>query len=1062
MGSMAEPNMHLLRQSLEETLSPFAETRKSAETYLKAFSTQPNYVLLLLQVLENASEKQEVRLAAALLFKNFIKHNWDPEKQKCVSLHEKTLVKQHLVDLMCRMPEALQKQLIEALTTIGEYDFPAQWTDLLTQLVHKLEMEEYWQVRNGVLMTANTIFKRFRNVFKSDELFLELKHCLEVFQAPLLALFKETGVALRAPGANPVQQAQMLAALRHMCRIFYSLNWQDLPEYFEDHLSEWMNEFLSYFQYQNPALVAPDNEEEPDLIDFLLVAIVENINLYAEKYDEEFKPFLQQFTEVIWNLLANRITLSPKHDDLAAKCMKFLTSVASRTFHRALFESPQVLTELCGIVVTNLQLRASDEELFEDNPMDYIRRDIEGSDGDSRRSAARELVRGLLGNFNEEVTQICMRTIQTQLQQYKSDPVSQWTMKDVSINLVIAISATKQSRLRGVSEVNPRVPLMDFFMTEVLPELSSRNRASLILMADAIKFVSTFRSQLPVEVMEQLFPLLMNCMDPSQFVVHTYAAACLERLLTVKDPSGSLRFSKERLRPYLGKLLDHVFHILCQPNYPENDYLMKVIMRVLNVAKEAILPLTDMTVEKLTSLLNRICANPSNPSFSHYLFESLSVLILNVCKTNPAATERFEELLFPPFQKVLTNDVEALSPYVYQVLAQMLELRPSGVSDAYKSMFPVLLNPALWERVSNVPAVVKLIEAYMRKAPTDVASSVQGILGVFQKLISSRSTEAHAFSLLRGLFAFMPRESYASFLNEIVKILMIRLQTRLAGRNASGYTKDLIYTVSVLIGKLEPSTFLGTLEALQPGMSTMFLKSVWFSCEARGRSVAERKACVVGLTRLMCETELGVADLDLWTDMVVAAVKVLEITGDSGAVVQDEDESLLELEQTGYEAGYAKLFFASVGPLDHLHEYPEAKRYLVESIAKLSAAKPGVHLAYAQTKVPTPAILTALQSYFAQYNINALVGLGRGNCPIEWRQTHVLGLQACITAFSMQALKVRLIDIPRNVLAIKARGIKVLESCILLSHTIFQILQILKNNPLAANFLGHLSFCLVE
>ncbi|TDH64918.1 uncharacterized protein CCR75_000629 [Bremia lactucae] len=968
---MAEPNMLLLRQSLEGTLSPFAETRKSAEAYLKTLSAQSNYVLLLLQVLESANEKQEVRLAAALLFKNYIKHNWDPEKEGCVSLNEKNLVKQHLVDLMCRMPETLQKQLIEALTTIGEYDFPAQWTDLLAQLVQKLQTEPDWQVRIGVLMTANTIFKRFRNAFKSDELFRELKHCLEMFQEPLLVCFKDTGAALRAPSASHVQQMQMMTALRYMSRIFYSLNWQDLPEYFEDHLSEWMGEFLSYMSYESNALVKTDDddEEEPSLMDRLLVAIVENINLYAEKYDEEFKPFLQKFIEVIWHLLAHRITLYPKHDDFAAKCMKFLTSVASRSFHRTLFESPQVLTELCGIVVMNLQLRSSDEELFEDNPMDYIRRDIEGSDGDSRRSAARDLVRGLLGNFNEAVTQICMNTVHTHLQQYKADSARNWAMKDVSMNLIIAISAVKQSRLRGVSEVNTRVPLMDFFMNEVLPELATPNQASLILKADAIKFVSTFRSQLPVEVMDQLFPLLMNCMDPSHFVVHTYAAACFERLLTVKDPSGSLRFNKERLAPYLAKLLDRVFCILEQANYPENDYLMKVIMRVMNVAKEDILPLTDMVVNKLTNILTRICANPSNPSFSHYLFESLSVLILNVCKTNPAATERFEALLFPPFQKVLTNDVEALSPYVYQVLAQMLELRPHGVSDAYKSMFPVLLNPALWERISNVPAIVKLIEAYMHQAPNDVAPSVPGILGVFQKLISSRITEGNAFSLLRGLVAFMPQEAYAPFLNEIIKILMLRLQTRMAGRNSVGYVKELIYTMSVIIGKLGPNTVLASLESLQKGMASMFLRSVWLPCNARGRKRAEQKACIIGLTRLMCETELCLADLELWIELLIRAIQVLEEGGESTSAIKDEDESLLELEETGYEAGYAKLFFASVVSLDHLQEYPVPTRYLVESIAKLSASRPGVHLAYAQTKISTPATLVALQSYFAQHNV---------------------------------------------------------------------------------------------
>lgn len=117
-------------------------------------------------------------------------------------------------------------------------------------------------------------------------------------QEPLLHLYKETGVELRAPGAQPAQQAQMLVALRLMSRIFYSLNWLDLPEFFEDHMPEWMAQFLAYFAYDNPALVDADNEDAPDPIDLLLVAIVENVNLYADKYDEEFKPYLQKYIEV--------------------------------------------------------------------------------------------------------------------------------------------------------------------------------------------------------------------------------------------------------------------------------------------------------------------------------------------------------------------------------------------------------------------------------------------------------------------------------------------------------------------------------------------------------------------------------------------------------------------------------------------------------------------------------------------------------------------------------------------------------------------------------------------
>lgn len=105
----------------------------------------------------------------------------------------------------------------------------------------------------------------------------------------------------------------------------------------------------------------------------------------------------------------------------------------------------------------------------------------------------------------------------------------------------------------------------------------------------------------------------------------------------------------------------------------------------------------------------------------------------------------------------------------------------------------------------------------MRKATTEIAQSVQGILGVFQKLISARSSEIFAFSLLRALIGNMPYSTYSNYFNEILKILMIRLQTRISGRGSTVFVKDLIYTLSIFISKQGPSVLIDALESLQQG-----------------------------------------------------------------------------------------------------------------------------------------------------------------------------------------------------------------------------------------------------
>lgn len=49
-----------------------------------------------------------------------------------------------------------------------------------------------------------------------------------------------------------------------------------------------------------------------------------------------------------------------------------------------------------------------------------------------------------------------------------------------------------------------------------------------------------------------------------------------------------------------------------------------------------------------------------------------------MCKASPSpdTVNKFEGLLFPPFQAVLSKEVAEFLPYVFQILALLLDLRP--------------------------------------------------------------------------------------------------------------------------------------------------------------------------------------------------------------------------------------------------------------------------------------------------------------------------------------------------------------------------------------------------
>jgi exportin-2 (importin alpha re-exporter) len=69
-----------------------------------------------------------------------------------------------------------------------------------------------------------------------------------------------------------------------------------------------------------------------------------------------------------------------------------------------------------------------------------------------------------------------------------------------------------------------------------------------------------------------------------------------------------------------------------------------------------------------------------------------------------------------------------------------------------------LLTPTLWEARGNVPALVRLLRAFMERGAAEIVRDgrVAGLLGVFQHLIKSKANDVFGFELLESLIEFIP------------------------------------------------------------------------------------------------------------------------------------------------------------------------------------------------------------------------------------------------------------------------------------------------------------------
>lgn len=511
--------------------------------------------------------------------------------------------------------------------------------------------------------------------------------------------------------------------------------------------------------------------------------------------------------------------------------------------------------------------------------------------------------------------------------------------------------AVKAESNHGVSGVNDKVNIMEFFTSHILAELQETNHASRpMVKATAIKFASTFRNQFTKEHIAALMPLLIAHLSSPSVVVHTYSAAAIEKFLVCKDQGGTgkmVKFTGMDLQPFLEPLFTGLFAIVDNTTWNENEYVMKCIMRSLSSGRDDIIQVVQIVLEKLTAALFVVAKNPRNPQYNHYLFESIAVLVKAVCSKSPEHVATFEGLLFAPFQQVLQMDVAEFTPYVFQIFSQLLEYRPAntGLGEAYGMLLGPLLTPTIWERRGNIPALTRLLQAYLMKGANEIVerNQLNGMLGVFQKLLASKASEVSAFDLLAAITQFVPQQAFEAAVTTIYQLLLTRLQKAKTPR----YERLVTGYFAQFVGQFGTDKFFGILDSVQNGLSMHITGAVWLQRLAKDPPVRmEAKFQVVALTKIICETPSLLSSPNgqqIWTAALISVAKILtsqeSYLGSSSSSSSDGGDQDIEI---GYDPTMSRLNFASRAPLDPFSSISNVAQAFGNALAQARAANASI------------------------------------------------------------------------------------------------------------------------
>ncbi|KAK3308089.1 CAS/CSE protein [Chaetomium strumarium] len=949
-----------LAQLLNATLD--AQHHRRAETALREEAKKPKYSLSLLSIVSSAAQPLKIRLAAALAFKNFIRHNYvDEEGSYKLPLDEVQTIKQELVGLMISSPPSIQTQLGEAISIIADSDFWERWDTLTKDLVSRLSNTDY-KITNGVLEVAHSIFVRWRPLFQSNDLNREILHVVGTFGEPFIQMLSIADQQIGANQDNATALRGWLETMSLLIRILYDLSCQDIPPIIETHLKDITLLLHKYMSYTNPVFDGEEDEATP--LETLKSDICDALQLFTNKYDDDFGQYVQEFTNNVWNVLSS---LGPekRYDILTSKALQFLTAVASVRRHAEIFNNPEVLgTIVEKVILPNVALRESDIELFEDEPIEFIRRDLEGSDTDSRRRAATDFLRALLENFEMLVTQVVFKYINHYLTAGKDD----WKAKDTAVYLFLAIAAKGAvTAAHGVKTVNSYVNVVEFFEQNIAADLLS-NESEPIAKVDAIKYLYTFRSQLNKAQWATAIQPLIQSLGSTNYVVYTYAAIAVERVLFLTDDQGQHLFTRDDIQPYAKDLLEHLFTLIekdtSAAKLQENEFLMRCIMRVLIVMKEGLFDCgVGNVLTHLISITNVIKENPSNPRFYYYHFEAIGALV-RYCSNNPKLD--LIGRLWAPFAAILSEDVSEFVPFVFQISALLLELNPSGqIPGDFKILIEVVLGPGPWETRGNVPPLSRFIAAIIPKAAEEIKAEnkLEAFLAIFQRLLAGKKTEQNAFDILEAIVGTFPADVLEPYFGTIVTLIFSKLQANPTDSFKSRVTR-FYHLVSARAG-MGADFFIRHAEAIQANVFTPFYLTVILPTTGQFARPVDRKLGVISYTKTLCEsTNFAERYKKGWGFTCNNLLDLLKNPPRVAAGVGDEIVNEADVDDIGFGVGFTPLNTCKRGPRDDFPDIVEVDKWVSQYMKEANQRHGGTIVTYVQERL-SPEAKAALAPYLA-------------------------------------------------------------------------------------------------
>ena len=828
--------------------------------------------------------------------------------------------------------KSIASQVLEGLVSVGKIDFLAQWPQLL-QSIQGVVQQWANQPTEAVISTLSLcakLVKKYRTEFRSDPLWLEIKEVVQTLYEPLSAM--ASAIVQDMANMVPPLLFDRFRMLEQLLKIFISLLSQDIPEPFEQSLSIWMNFYMFILRASHPNF--PQGQDQ--LLIKSKAQVLRTLTLLAQKYDEDFEPYIEGFCTMVWDLLA-QVSGVAHYDRFVSAALDYFRAVVVKPKVAALLGNNLQLM-FSRLILPNMIISEEEEELAEMSPYEYVKMFLEDANEETRRSACTSLVKTLVRQFPSQTSQVLLDFQQAVLGNYTA---GRWKEMEAFVYLMSGAYTQLYTAKHGATSlVVPNEYIITLYRSLVEPRLLDA-AASVILRTTCLKYIFVYRNQFTSQELLSVLGQVSSLIEHDQVLMATYACAVLERILMIRKQGreNELLFDKIAISSSLRPLLQSLATALRK--HPKNHFIMKAFFRIIWLSQDAFSPFAIPACDIFIDYLKQVLLNPAdaNPNFNSLVFECMALAIRSVDMQNARA---IEEKLEGYMALIIQKNVADLLPYAFQMQALFVKLS-NAVSPTNLALVPSILPVQNWEAGTRyyMPTLSLLLEAICRTSPQLLASNSSDLSLICKQLFINK-LDSHAFSLLSTLTEVYEISYLAPHLKDLYIIIFSKIHharsqnIRLSGK----FYKGLLLFVASFQLKNGFRALMDSMNTVQPDIFTMLMKSQLLPNVSSLDTRVERKLMAVALTNMLVENGMGE---EVWKQMAVTVPKMLEMQGNvtsgteyMGRLIDLPEENTQQMSKDDYQ----KIYSAGFEPGDKLGNIGNEREYYLKSIVQVRLPAP--------------------------------------------------------------------------------------------------------------------------